>query len=67
MQSGVLYGHASCIDGMVERIWEDLGYQTPVVATGGLAQKVISCCKKDIVVDDQLLLKGLMIIYKKNM
>jgi type III pantothenate kinase len=52
---------------MVERIWEDLGYQTPVVATGGLAQKVISCCKKDIVVDDQLLLKGLMIIYKKNM
>jgi type III pantothenate kinase len=66
MQSGILYGHASCIDGMVERIWEDLGYKTPVVATGGLAQKVISCCKQDIVVDDQLLLKGLMIIYKKN-
>lgn len=66
MQSGILYGHASCIDGMVERIWEDLGYQTPVIATGGLASKVIPCCKKEIIVDDQLLLKGLLIIYKKN-
>ena len=67
MQSGILYGHASCIDGMVERIWDELGYQTPVVATGGLAPKVIPCCKKDIIIDDQLLLKGLMIIYRKNM
>ena len=67
MQSGILYGHASCIDGMVERIWDELGYQTPVVATGGLAPQVIPCCKKDIIIDDQLLLKGLMIIYRKNM
>lgn len=66
MQSGILYGHASCIDGMIERIWDEFGYQTPVVATGGLASKVIPCCKKDIIVDDQLLLKGLLIIYKKN-
>ncbi len=67
MQSGIIYGHASCIDGMVERIWEDLGYRTPVVATGGLAAKIIPCCKQDIIIDDQLLPKGLMIIYKKNM
>ncbi len=66
MQSGILYGHASCLDGMVERIWEDLGYETPVVATGGLSTKVIPLCKKNIIVDDQLLLKGLMILYKKN-
>ncbi len=66
MQSGIIYGHASCIDGMVERIWEDLGYRTPVVATGGLAQKIIPCCRQEIIIDDQLLPKGLMIIYKKN-
>lgn len=66
MQSGAIYGHASCIDGMIDRIWEELGYETKVVAAGGLAGKVIPCCKHDITIDDQLLLKGLMIIYKKN-
>lgn len=66
MQSGIIYGHASCIDGMVERIWENLGYKTKVVATGGLAENVIPHCKNDIIVDDHLLTKGLLIIYRKN-
>lgn len=66
MQSGIIYGHASCIDGMIERIWEELGYKTAVVATGGLAGKVIPNCKKSIEIDDQLLIKGLMSIYHKN-
>ncbi|MCR5720048.1 MAG: type III pantothenate kinase [Lachnospiraceae bacterium] len=66
MQSGSIYGHASCIDGMVERIWEELGYETTVVATGGFAKLVIPCCKKKITVDNQLLIKGLYILYKKN-
>lgn len=66
MQSGSVYGHASCIDGMVERIWEDLGYKTAVVATGGFARTVIPCCKNDIVIDSALLIKGLFILYNKN-
>ncbi len=66
MQSGSIYGHAACIDGMVERIWDDLGYKTAVVATGGFARTVIPCCKKDIVIDSQLLMKGLLALYKKN-
>lgn len=66
MQSGSVYGHASCIDGMVERIWEDLGYKTKVVATGGFARTVIPCCKNDIIIDSQLLIKGLYILYNKN-
>lgn len=66
MQSGSIYGHAACIDGMVERIWEDLGYKTAVVATGGFARVVIPCCKQDIVIDSQLLMKGLLELYKKN-
>ena len=37
-----------------------------VVATGGLANTVVPHCKNDIILDDELLLKGLMIIYNKN-
>lgn len=66
MQSGSVYGHAACIDGMVERIWEDLGYKTAIVATGGFARTVIPCCKNDIVIDSELLIKGLFILYNKN-
>lgn len=66
MQSGSVYGHASCIDGMIDRIWEELGYQTAVVATGGFARTVIPCCKHEITIDSELLIKGLLILYKKN-
>lgn len=66
MQSGSVIGHAACIDGMVERIWEDLGYKTAVVATGGFARTVIPCCKTDIAIDSELLIKGLYILYNKN-
>ncbi|MDO4189070.1 MAG: type III pantothenate kinase [Lachnospiraceae bacterium] len=66
MQSGSIYGHAACIDGMIERIWDDLGYKTKVVATGGFARTVIPCCKQDVIIDSQLLMKGLLILYKKN-
>lgn len=66
MQSGIIYGHASGIDGMVERIWNDLGYKTAVVATGGFAKTIIPCCKTDIVIDSELLIKGLRILYNKN-
>lgn len=66
MQSGSIYGHAACIDGMVERIWEDLGYETGVVCTGGFAELVIPCCKHKFNVDRQLLTKGLLLLYQKN-
>ncbi|MDD2971319.1 MAG: type III pantothenate kinase [Lachnospiraceae bacterium] len=66
MQSGIVYGQASCLDGMVDRIEEELGYKATVVATGGLAQIITPHCKKEIILDDDLLLKGLKIIYDKN-
>lgn len=67
MKSGIIMGQAACIDGMIDRIWDELGYQTPVVATGGLACHIVPCCKKKITCDNELTLKGLEIIYKKNM
>lgn len=66
MKSGIIHGNAAMLDGMVDRIEEELGYDVKVVATGGLAGVVIPNCKKEIVMDDSLLLKGLNIIYKKN-
>ena len=66
MQSGVVFGNASLIDGMIERIEAELGYTTTVIATGGLAKVVVPNCKREIIIDDDLLLKGLKIIYDKN-
>ena len=66
MKSGILYSNAAAIDGIVDRIEEELGQKATVIATGGLAKKIIPHCKKDVILDEDLLLKGLMIIYNKN-
>ncbi len=66
MKSGMIVGNAAMIDGMIDRMEEELGYKTTVVATGGLAGVVIPLCKHTIIKDDGLLLKGLNIIYQKN-
>ena len=66
MKSGVLYSNAAAIDGIIDRVEEELGEKATVIATGGLAKKIVSHCKKDIILDEDLLLKGLLIIYEKN-
>ena len=66
MKSGVVHGNAACIDGMIERIEAELGEKATVLATGGLAQVIIPHCYHEIIVDDALLLKGLLLIYLKN-
>ena len=66
MRSGILYGSAACLDGMIDRIWEELGYETAVIATGGLAHAVVPHCFHEITVNDTLLLHGLRLIYEKN-
>ena len=66
MKSGLVLAAASSIDGMIEKIENELGCDANVVATGGLASTIIPLCKRDIQIDDMLLLKGLMIIYNKN-
>lgn len=66
MTSGLVVGAACMIDGFIERMEEELGYKTTILATGGLAKVVVPLCKRDIIVDDDLLLKGLKIIYDKN-
>ncbi len=66
MRSGMMYGTAAMIDGLVERMEAELGHQCTLVATGGMAQFITPLCKRDIILDKNLLLKGLNVIYKKN-
>ena len=66
MQSGIMFGTAAMLDGMVERMEQELGYQTTVIATGGLARYVAPLCKREMIIDKDLLLKGLNLIYKLN-
>lgn len=66
MKSGIVMGQAACMDGMIERIWDELGYKANVVATGGLAGCIVPYCKKKVIYDNELTLKGLDIIYRKN-
>ncbi len=67
MKSGIILGNASMLDGIIDRIEEDvLCSKATVVATGGIANHIIPFCKKEIIYDDDLLLKGLYTIYNKN-
>lgn len=66
MQSGAIFGAASMMDGMIDRFEEELGETCSLVATGGIAGKIVPYCKHDIVYDENLLLRGLGMIYRKN-
>lgn len=66
MRSGAVFGTASMIDGMIERMEEELGEKCKVVATGGLAGSITPWCRHEIICDDDLLLKGLWYLYQKN-
>ena len=66
MRSGAVLGTAAMVDGMIDRMEEELGEKCTLLATGGLAGAVVSCCRHEIVCDDNLLLKGLWTLYLKN-
>lgn len=66
MKSGAILGSAAMIDGMVERIHEELGMETTVIATGGISRFIIPYCKTRIICDNDLMLKGLALIYYRN-
>ncbi len=66
MRSGMMYGTAAMIDGLIDRISEELGHSSTIIATGGMAQFITPLCRHTIILEKDLLLKGLNIIYKKN-
>ncbi|MBS5398423.1 MAG: type III pantothenate kinase [Lachnospiraceae bacterium] len=66
MKSGTIYSAAAAIDGIIDRLEEELEGDVTVVATGGLAGKIVPHCRRDVRLDEDLLLKGLAVIYQKN-
>ena len=66
MRSGIIYGNAAMLDGMIDRIGDEVKSELTIGATGGLSRSIIPYCRHDVILDDDLILKGLLIIYNKN-
>ena len=66
MRSGIMLGTACMLDGLVERMEEELGAKTTVIATGGIARFVIPMCKTQMIYDKDLIIKGLATLYREN-
>ena len=66
MRAGIIFGNVDMIDGILDRMAAELGNVPTVVATGGLARFITPLCRHRIIYDDALLLKGLLILYRKN-
>lgn len=66
MTSGIVYGNASMMDGMADRIEEELGQDVTVITTGGLAGLISPFCMRQVIHDPDLMLKGLYLIYMRN-
>jgi type III pantothenate kinase len=66
LQSGVVYGFAGQVDGVVTRMIEELGGVTAVIATGGLAPVVISECRTITHHEPMITLIGLRLVYERN-
>ena len=66
MRSGIVLGNAALIDGLLDRMALEIDGTPTIIATGGISPVIIPHCKHDIILNDELLLYGLEIIYKKN-
>jgi type III pantothenate kinase len=66
LQSGLLFGYAGLVDGLVARLRRELGDDTRVIATGGLAGTVQPCTTSIEIIDLNLTLQGLRLLFGRN-
>jgi type III pantothenate kinase len=66
MRSGIMFGAAAMLDGLLDRMEAELGTPVKVVATGGIARFVIPLCRRELIYDRSLMLKGLGLLYRRN-
>ncbi len=66
IRSGVIYGFAGGVDGIVARLRAEIGAEATAIATGGLAEHVVPFCSQIDAVDDLLTLTGLRLLYERN-
>ena len=67
LSTGVVFGTAAMLDGLCDRMEQELGRKVKsFVATGGLSGEIIKSCNHKMTYDPELILKGLRIIYEKN-
>ena len=67
IRSGVIYGFAAQVDGIVARLREELGEETEAIATGGLAAAIVPFCELIDDIDEMLTLTGLRLIHERNL
>lgn len=66
IRSGVVWGTVCMLDGIIEKIEQESGSLCTIVASGDLSPVIVSHCKRDIIIKDDLVLQGLRLIYEKN-
>ncbi|MBE6939325.1 MAG: type III pantothenate kinase [Ruminococcaceae bacterium] len=66
LQCGTVLGAAAMVEGLVDRMEQELGEPAEVIATGGLAGSVLPLCRRAIRLEPDLMLRGLAILYEKN-
>jgi len=67
MRNGIMYGNAAMLDGLIDRMEAELGEPATLVATGGMSRFITPLCTHKIIYDADLLLRGLLILYRQNM
>ena len=67
MRSGIMFGAAAMLDGLLDRMEAELGVPVKVIATGGIARFVIPLCRRKMLYDRSLMLKGLGLLWRRNL
>ncbi len=66
MRSGIMYGTASMLDGLIERMEQELGQAAAVIMTGGIGKFILPLCRREMIFDEDLIIKGLAALYREN-